>query len=243
MKDQDYILFEEYLSGRLSKDASDSFKNRLKVEKNLKQAFETYKELSGFLAHKFENEEKQTSFQSNLKKVSDSYFNKKESTKKVIRFKPWQYAIAASVAIFIGIYSYNLFSIPTYGDFANYNEISLTVRGTQDELLNKAEISFNNKEFEEAANYFLQLLIVESNNQEFQLYKAISEIELNKFPEAEALLFEISKGNSVFKYKAIWYLALSKLKQKDYNTCKEILKTIPKDADDYKNAQKLLKKL
>ena len=104
----------------------------------------------------------------------------------------------------------------------------LTVRGTQDELLTKAENSFNNKNFTEAETYFTQLLNIESENQEFQLYKAISEIELNKFSEAEALLKQISKGNSVFKNKATWYLALSKLKQEDYKTCSEILKTIPK---------------
>ena len=124
MKDQDYMLFEEYLSGSLSKDDNNSFEDRLKIETDFKLAFETYKELSVFLAQKFENEEKQTSFQTNLKNISDTFFDKKEPTKKVIKFKPWQYAMAASVAVFIGIYSYNLSSIPTYGDFANFNEIS-----------------------------------------------------------------------------------------------------------------------
>jgi|TARA_B110000037_G_scaffold221345_1_gene292068 hypothetical protein len=243
MKDQDYILFEEFLSGNLSKDANNSFENSLKNEDDFKQAFETYKKLSRLLAHKFENEDKQASFQTNLKNISDTYFNKKEPTKKVIRFKPWQYAMAASIAIFIGIYWYSLFSIPTYGDFANFNEISLTVRGGENELLTKAENSFNNKNFTEAETYFTQLLSIESENQEFKLYKAISGIELNKFTEAEVLLKQISKGNSVFKSSANWYLALSKLKQKDYKTCSEILKRIPSDAGDYKNAQKLLKKL
>lgn len=243
MKEQDYILYEEYLSGKLSGDAIDSFENRLKNESAFKKAFETYKELSGFLAHKFENEEKLASFQSNLKTISNNYFNKNASPKKVIRFKAWQYAMAASVAIFIGIYSYSLFSIPTYGEYANYNKISLTVRGTQNELLTKAENSFNNKKFKEAETLFTELLNLESDNQEFQLYKAISEIELDMFTEAETILTTISKENSVFKNKAIWYLALSKLKQKDYKKCVEILKMIPEDADDFSNAQKLLKKL
>ena len=58
MKDQDYILFEEFLSGNLSKDANNSFENSLKNEDDFKQAFETYKKLSRLLAHKFENEDK-----------------------------------------------------------------------------------------------------------------------------------------------------------------------------------------
>lgn len=243
MKDQNYILFEEYLSGNLSKDAIYSFENRLKNENDLKQAFETFKELSGFLEYKFENEEKQKLFQSNLKDVSDAYFNKKESSKKVIRFKPWQYAMAASLTLFIGIYSYNLFSIPSYGNFANYDTISLTVRGEQTDLLINAEKTFNAKDFKGAEVYFTQLLDTDKSNQEFQLYKAISEIELNKFDEAEILLNQISQGNSVFKDKATWYLALSKLKQKEYKACANILQTISKNADEYMEAQKLLKRL
>ena len=34
-----------------------------------------------------------------------------------------------------------------------------------------------------------------------------------------------------------------KLKQEDENSCLELLKTIPEDADDYNEAQKLIKKL
>lgn len=60
---------------------------------------------------------------------------------------------------------------------------------------------------------------------------------------ADGILTKIAQGNSVYKDKAIWNLALSKLKQKDLESCKKILNRLPKDADNYIKAKELLKKL
>jgi len=243
MTDPDYILFEAYASKNLTEMESMAFENRLQNEIEFKQAFETYCEVTGFLVHKFEHEEKQATFENNLKNIGNTYFNGQETTKKVIKFKPWQYAMAASVVLFVGVFSYNLFSTPTYGDYVSHDMISFAIRGNQNELLQNAENAFNSNNFTDAETYFTQLVQTEPNNQEFQLYKAISAIELNKFNDSENILIKILQGNSAYKNKASWYLAMSKLKQKDYKSCVDILKTIPTDADDYKNAQKLLKKL
>lgn len=243
MDNQNYILFESYLSGTLTEDEIVSFENKLKNNAPFNTEFNTYKELSGFLEHKFRREEASTAFQKNLKNISNTYFEKLETPKKSIKFKPWQYVIAASLVLFFGIQFFNSLATPTYAKYTSYDTISLTVRGSQNELLTNAEEAFNNKNFTEAETYFTQLLETDSNNNELKLYKAFSQIELNKYNEADAILNTLSKGNSVYKNKAAWYLALSKLKQKNHEASIEILKTIPKDADNYKNAKKLLKKL
>lgn len=242
MNEQDYILFEDYLTKKLSNEKRKTFEDRLLTEVKFKKAFETYKDLSLFLEHQIGDEEKIKDFENNLKNISNNYFETK-TTNKTIKFKPWKLVVAASIVLLIGTYTYNMMSTPSYDDFSNYETISLTVRGTQNELLNTAEKAFNTKDFTKATTYFEQLLKINPKNQELQLYKAISEIEINKYDDAEKLLLEISKGNSVYKNKALWLLALSKLKQKDYKSCAKILKTIPQDADEYQKAQKLLKKL
>jgi tetratricopeptide (TPR) repeat protein len=243
MKDQDYILFENYLLGALSKEEINAFELRLETDSKFKESFITYKELSTFLEHKFENEEASTAFQNNLKNISKTYFEKQDAPKKAIRFKIWQYAMAASVALLIGITMFDNFSSPVYEDFANYNSISLTVRGEQDALLKTAENAFNTKDFAKAEAAFESLLVADKDNVELQFYRAVSSIELDNFEMAESALISISKGQSAYKNKAIWYLALSKLKQEEYDDCLGILKTIPEDAEDYNKAQKLIKKL
>ncbi len=243
MEDQNYILFEAYLSKELSQDGIIAFESRLKNEPDFNQAFNTYKELSSFLEHKFEDEAASTAFQNNLKTISKTYFEKEETTKKVVRFKPWQYAIAASVVLLIGIFTFNNFSNPTFNDYNNYETISLISRGGQDELLEIAENAFNNKNFAEAEAAFSELLNKDDSNKELQLYRGIALLELDKFDEADNLLGKLSNSPSVYKNKAIWYLALSKLKQKDHTACLKILKTIPEGADDYEQAQQLINKL
>ena len=80
-------------------------------------------------------------------------------------------------------------------------------------------------------------------NPELHYFYAIALIETNDYAKAETLLKEIKSGTSVYKEKATWYLALSNLKQKKLEECKIYLKQIPTDAEDYDNAQKLLKRL
>jgi len=243
MQDQNYIVFESYLSNELSKDEAATFESRLKTEPEFGQAFKTYKALSFHLEHKFKNEEASKAFEGNLKNISNAYFEKQESPKKVIRFKPWQYAMAASVALLIGVFMFNNLSNPQFSDYNNYDSISLTVRGDNDNQLKLAEEAFNNKDFAKAEKAFGNLIKLDKENSELKLYQAISNIELGHYSMAEKVLHDLKKGTSVYKNKAIWYLSLSKLKQENYNSCLEILKTIPEDAEDFNKAKKLINKL
>ena len=243
MDDQDYILFENYILEDLSETEKDAFETRLKTDSKFKESFETYKELSSFLEHTFENEEASTVFKNNLKAISKKHFQKQEATKKIIQFKPWHYAVAASIALLIGMTLFNKLSNPVYDDYADYDSISLTVRGTQDGLLKTAENAFNTKDFAKAEVALKELLLTDEENSELQFYRGVTNIELNNFAMADWLLKGLKEGHSVYKNKATWYLALSKLKQKKYDASLEILKTIPEDAEDYKAAQKLIHKL
>ena len=243
MNENDYILFEDYLLESLSETDKVAFEARLETDSNFKESFNTYKELSSFLEHKFENETNSNTFKTNLESISKTFFDKQTTSKKLIRVKPWQFAAAASVLLLIGISVFNNFSSPVYEDFSNYDSISLTVRGDQDALLKTAETAFNTKDFVRADEAFKSLILMDKDNVEIKFYRALTNLELNKFDTAASLLLNISSGQSAYKHKATWYLALSKLKQNEYEDCLEILKTIPEDSEDYKNAQKLIKKL
>lgn len=243
MNDQDYVIFEDYLSEKLNQEERVDFENRLKTNSKFNETFVTYKELSSFLEHKFEDGEKTEAFKDNLNSISNTHFKAKKADKKGYSLKPWQYAIAASFALLFGLFMFNQLSTPTYNDYADYGSISLAIRGTQNQLFTKAEKAFNTKDFSQSELYFTQILEYDNTNTEIKLYKGISLIELNKFNEADAILEKLKQGNSAYKNKAIWYLALSKLKQKDTEACLDILKTLSEDAEDFKQAQKLLKKL
>ncbi|KJD31783.1 hypothetical protein PK35_13620 [Tamlana nanhaiensis] len=244
MEDEKYIQFEAYLANELSEVEQEAFENQLKNDADFNEAFQTYKSLNQFLDYKFNNEDASAAFKTNLEGISNTYFNKEEaSAEKPKSFNFYKYAVAACVVALLGFFVLNQFSTPTFSDFNNYDTISLTVRGENDDLLNTAETAFNTKDFVKAEEAFSALLKLDETNAEYKLYKAISNIELSHFETAEALLNEVKNGNSVYKNKAIWYLGLSQLKQENFKACIAILKTIPEDAEDYKRAQKLIKKL
>lgn len=244
MQEKDFILFDDYLSGSLDAESIQAFENRLKADADFNLAFIDYQQAEAFLEHKFKNEEQNQRFKENLERISSGYFKKEASGKaKVRRINPWYYSVAAGVILLFGVVIAQQFSSPAYDDFANYGTISLTVRGSENDLQSKAEKAFNNKDYKDAEKYLTQLLQKDQGNLELQLYKAVSLVELNNYEEADVLYQNVIQSPSVYSNKAKWYLALSKLKQKEKSESITVLKSIPEDADDFESAQKLLKKL
>lgn len=240
MEEKDFILFESYLLGELSEAEQISFEDKLKVDIALQKSFNSYKEVFGLLENKFKDEAATNALTENLSKISDKHF-KKASSVKVIQFKPWKYAVAASLILLLGITVFNdFFSKPSYSDFVSHEPLSLTVRGGQDEFYKQAEEAFNTANYIQAERLFSEILTNNPDMVELKLYRAISLIELNEYTTSDKILEDIAKNDSAYKYTAKWYLALSKLKQEQYNDCELLLKEIPANTDVYQLAQDLL---
>ncbi|WP_452223960.1 tetratricopeptide repeat protein [Lacinutrix chionoecetis] len=249
MEEQDYIIFDQYLLEELSAEERLAFEKRLESDAALKKSFDTYKDISSFLEHKFENEAETDAFKQNLETISNKHFNKNEAEtvavagEKTKTFTLIKYLAAACVALFFGIFAFNQFSNPTYSDY-NSHEPMTVVRGEGNvQELIEATKAFNSKDYEKANKLLKTVLEKDPNNKELQLYYAITHLELDNFKVADTELNKITSGQSAYKYRAMWYLALSKLKQKDSNASIALLKQIPEEADDYRQAQKLLGKL
>jgi predicted Zn-dependent protease len=240
MNEEVYIGFESYLNNEMPPEEKEQFEDKLKTDSEFSKSFALYKETTQFLNHKFATET--LDFKQNLQSISKDYFaeNQQEQA-KVIVFKPWYYAVAASVAVLLGTWFFMQNATPSYGDFNLHENAYFMERGEADANLKAAQDFFNAKEYNKAVTAFEK--VQATNNPEIQYFYAIALIETNKYQKAEALLNNIQQGSSAYKDKALWYLALSKLKQDKGKECKSFLKQIPKDAEDYEKAQQLLKKL
>lgn len=239
MNEQLYITFENYFNNEMSQEEKLEFENQLQNDIELQEKFELYKETTQFLATKFDKET--IAFKENLKSISRENFAEKEVKKsKVIAFKPFYYAVAASVVLAFGTW-FMMQGNPEYGDYNQHENAYFMERSVGDATLNEAQKAFNEKDYKKTVSAFekVQNLI----NPELQYYYAIALIETNDYTKAEILLNNIKSGTSVYKDKAIWYLALSNLKQSKFDECKTYLNQIPADAEDYVKAQKLLKDL
>lgn len=247
MEEKDYILFEDYLQNTLSTDEIAAFELRISEDKEFQSSFETYKDLNSYLSHNFGKQTERNAFKDNLNKVSERHFNSAEYTTtaatetnvKTFKIKPWQYAIAASVMLLLGVTFFNQFSSPSYSDFS-HDTISLTLRGDQDEQIKMAEEDFNAGHYEDAATLFESLRENDPENKEFALYHAISLIEINQYTEADIILSNLTAVPSAYTNDAIWYHALSKLKQDKEEECIALLQQIPSGTNRYDEAQELI---
>lgn len=239
MNEQLYITFENYLNNEMSQEEKLEFENQLQKDIELLEKFELYKVTAQFLATKFDMET--ITFKENLKSISRENFAEKEIKKsKVIAFKPFYYAVAASVVLAFGTW-FMMQGTPEYGDYNQHENAYFMERSVGDATLNEAQKAFNDKDYKKTVSAFEK--VQNLTNPELQYFYAIALIETNDYTKAEILLNNIKSGSSVYKEKATWYLALSNLKQNKLDECKMYLNQLSPDAEDYQKAQKLLKDL
>lgn len=239
MNEETYIRFENYLAKELSSEEVKIFEEQLQNDPEFNESFSLYKETSQFLEHKFSNET--IDFKENLKAISNQHFSSETPEKgKVIAFKPWYYAVAASVVVVMGMW-WMIQSEPNYSDYNQHDTALFMERSVGDANLKAAQEAFNAKDYKKAVVAFDK--ITDLRDPELQLFYAISLIETDNYAKAQLFLDQLRNGNSVYKHKATWYLALSYLKQDKKEACKSMLKEIPTDAEDFEKAQELLSDL
>jgi Flp pilus assembly protein TadD len=200
-----------------------------------------YQTASTVLEAKFRIEKLEGSFRNNLAKIASENYHDKET--KVITLKWYTWATAASVALLCAALFYTSLSNPDYKEYAVYEPIELVQRGSEDATRFEAQQAFNSHDYTRAAQLFTTLLDQDKNNSELQLYKGISLLELNRINEANTIFNIVRVSGSVFSNEAIWMLALSALKEKDYKKCESLLKEIPAGSEEYDRAQALLNEL
>lgn len=240
MNEENYILFDQYLQEELSDAEKITFENELLENQELAAAFAAFKEANEQLEVKFGFETERNAFVDNLKSISEKQFSAPKT--KVVQFKPWMYMAAASVVLLFGVFVFNSNSNPSFNDYNQYENAYFTERGDAVANVKQLETAFNDKKYQEAIPLF-EALLKENKTAELQYFYGVALLETNKTKEAEVVFNELKSGNSIYKNKAIWSLALSKLKQKEYKVCKEILLTIPADYENYDQVQKLLNDL
>ncbi len=241
MQEELYIAFENYLNNEMSLEEKTDFENQLQNDEFFKKQFELYKETTQFLEVKFSSET--TDFKENLKSISENHFadtTKKKS--KVISLQSKWFAIAAMLVVFIGVWFLNSGGNPSYSDYNQHENANFIERGSVIKDLKESQEAFNNKNYEKAIPLFEKVL-VEYKRPEIELYYGISLLEFNKTTQAEVVFSDLKDGESVYNQKAIWYLALVKLKLGDFEACKSYLKEISSDSEDFEKAQELLKDL
>lgn len=237
-----YIQMERYLANDLNPGEKKAFEDKIRSDQELAEKVALYQSLSEELRSRFSREQDEQRLRESLQAISNAEITKRSA--HVISFQWYHWAAAASIALLAIAWFYTTTAtLPEYAQYAFHESLSLTERGEDDSLKHHAESAFNAAKYPEAIHLFNTLLKTDPDNVELQLYKGISLLELNRHQEAEAIFLAIKNSTTIYRDKAIWYLALSALKQKDYNSCKAYLHQLSPDSEDHSKAKEILKSL
>lgn len=241
MNEQNLEQFELYLSHEISADEKNAFENSLLNDENLKAAFNHYKETSAFLKTKLSTEI--IDFKQNLNTISKEYFNSKQPKKvKIVNLNSKYFAIAACLLLFLGMFFYLQNNSPVYSDYNQHEKAAFVERGEHNKMLLLAQKAFNEKQYQKAIPLF-ETVLKSYKKPEVIYFYAICLLETDNFSKAEDILLSLKEGTSIYNHRATWYLALMRLKQNNKDGCRNFLKQIPVDAEDYSKAQELLELL
>lgn len=242
MNNPKYEKIEKYLAGNLKGDELIAFEKKLQEDADFAEEVRLYDEIASSIAHRIRYKDEERALRTTLTKVAKEQATTQSAPKVISLFGYKKWLVAASIALIIGIFVFQN-GTPVYADYATHEAMDISVRGNANETLEKTQNAFNAKDYTLANTYLSKLTESYKDNTELQLYYGITLLETDQYDKAKIVFTKIANGDSLYKYKAIWYLGLYALKQNDLKACKMFLERIPNDAEEYTKAKRLLRKL
>ncbi|MEZ4894915.1 MAG: tetratricopeptide repeat protein [Saprospiraceae bacterium] len=244
MNEKDFTLIHNYFNGLLSPQDVVMVEQRVMRDEVFKQEFELQKDMEAYPRRRGKRQE----FVESLAAVEKEFFQveqiKRTPLKARVNLRRLIMAAAASVVFLLSvIWLFQQRATPTYEHYAQHDPLSLTLRGETSTAISEAEKAFANENYQKAEIALDQIISTDSSNITARLYKGICQIELNKIEPARATLEPIAEGQSALRSEAIWYIALSYLKEGNYSACEQALSGIHVGDSRSREAAKLMKKL
>ncbi len=241
MNELDHELIERYLAGDMDEATRTAFESRLEREPELMQTLRDWRDVQETLRHSLQPDTQRDELKKTLHSLRP-VITKQPS--KVVRFNRSLITVASLAAAVALILYFSPWEHDLYRQYGAKEMISPAERGTSaDTLLAQAAEQFNHHHYDQAVVTLGKVLAQQPDNAYARYYRGLSYLQ-NKQPAlARPDLEAIYNGESVFKYQGAFHVALSYLREKNKDKCREWLEKIPEDADNYAKARELLEKL
>lgn len=244
MKEEEDKLLDDYLAGLLSDEERQAVETRLQTDEAFAAELALRREMQAFLRQR----ERRTALAADLARLGDAHFSTTRSEAGIRRLPLWRRPLmvaAASVAVLaVVITVLSLLLRPNlYEQYAQHPLLSLTEMSGQGPDLSRIEQDFNSGDYQAAETGLERYLTQHPEDQMARLYLGIALLELDRYAEAADLFTAIQGSGSDLADTAVWYLALTYVKQKDRETARRYLQQIPAGSEWYEKAQRLLARL
>jgi TolA-binding protein len=231
------------------------FETVLAEDPELQEQLSLYKEAQEKLQQHFTAAEGEEKLKLTLQDMRKEFFTGEAQAAPVKPISPYRakvvkamwrkVTVVAAAAVLLAIFVWKPWEgRDLYTKYAATEMVSPVERGSHaDSVTTKAVQAFNTKEFSSAATYLYEIVQADSTNSFAQFYYGVSLLQSGKTEMARATLTKLSRGNSAFKEEAMFYMALSYLKEKDKENCRKWLQQIPAGSGSYAKAKELLERL
>jgi hypothetical protein len=211
------------------------------------------KELDGLKVRRISNDQKNTSdLKTKLTESKISHTLVDQRSKKVLVRKVSIWLAAASIAVLM-VTSISLVTkggtdnhMAIYEQFYSAPLADPGVRGINpeiDEIYRMAIVAYDQKNYQEAYELFIQIPEESPPKIDYYLYKGVTEMELEDFNAALGS-FENLLSNQREKHAGMWYMGLSHIANDNIPAARQVLEEIiAADGFYKKDAKKLLRKI
>ncbi|HVS96361.1 MAG TPA: tetratricopeptide repeat protein [Puia sp.] len=240
--DKEWIV--RYVEDGLSPEERRQFELRLEEDPGLRSQVALYREVRSVLEKRLPADQNEQSLRVSLQQLNAEHFSPAGQTAKGprrISLTRWAAGMAAAAAIIVATMLLWPSSRDSVFDRLGRTEmISTTERGNNsDSLIREAAAHFNKQDFAGALPFLDRAVRADSTNQLALFYQGVAEWHIGRGDEARRVLQHVFNGESVLRYEAAFYLALSYARENKKDSAREWLKKIPADAPVSSRASEL----
>ncbi|HEY4205864.1 MAG TPA: hypothetical protein VGM31_03585 [Puia sp.] len=246
-----------YVEGELSSEEKQKMEDDLRTDAALAESVALYRQLKGTLEQRLPAGEGAAALRRTLGDMRGKYFagagigamspGAGSTAGKVVNirvrvFRRYVAGLAAAAAILFAVVM--LWPSDYLNTYGKTQMAGVTERGEgSDTLMEKASVFFNSGAFDKALPLLDQAYRADTANQTALFYRGVARLHAGIVVEARQDLQAVYRGESLFKYEAAFYMALSYLEKGDKEMARSWIEKVPADAPDAEKADALRKKL
>ncbi len=246
MSDNTFENIELYIHDELSPEERKNFEEKLRKDNTLKEQYQTYKEVHRILSKKINITEEEAALYETLERKRHQYFDQKEKVVplKKRRKKLWLSVVSVAAAAILVFLFWNPGGQNVLSNYGQLEMTNPTVRGeNQKQGMTKAAHLFNKKAYKEVLPLLDSVVQADPDNAQSLFYRGVTLLHLKREAEAQQDLKAVFEGESIYRYQAAYFMALSYLEKGDKSNCRKWLQKIPEEASISTKAKKVLDKI
>lgn len=240
MNEDKLLTVARYLEGDMEGGEKAAFEASLQTDAELQELVAQYKDIHQTLKMKIAPDEQDRQVENTLKGMNQQYFKQT----KTVSLKPYLKWLSVAAVLVIGLLVWAPWSSGLYEKYSFSKQMQVAERGADNQAqLSKAAELYNKGDYAAARKILGKEYMFNPQSPLLTYYFAITLIETKQTYEARTLLKHLFEGQSVFKYDAAFYAALSLIKEDKKTEAIEWLQKIPQENANYAKAQELIAEL